>query len=1005
MNQMTQISLILKNIAENVDENQLEVSWRNLDFENFSFNKKLYDFQKEALLNAVKVLWIYYQNSSDYHLNETFLVNEKRKQYLYKHYKDWGITEDVDYDLKNKKNKLLEDYYPKVNNKISFENFVNRMSFWMATGSGKTLVIIKLIETLQNLIKRKEIPPYDILFLTYREDLIKQFKQHLDEYNSFNSSNRININDLKNYEKIKNSKDLFSKIQVFYYRADLFSDEEEKEKKVDFKNYFNDGKWYIILDEAHKGDKEDSKRQQIFSILSKNGFLFNFSATFDDIRDFVSCVYEINLSSFISKGFGKKIYVSDYEIQAFKADDLSDFQKQKVILKTLLLFCYIKKKLEEIRKFDKFLYHNPLLLILVNTVNFKEKESQEKEEIKKKTESDLKLVFETLRQIAEGNFKKEIINKAKQELIDEFNKNDTYIFSDDIGKKLNIDYDLIKEITYEDILFYAFNSKIPSKIEISYNPKDRSEVAFKLKTSDSHFALSKTGDMPDWLKEELNRYDVNHQFEEEGYFAKLNEDSSTINILLGSRVFYEGWDSNRPNIIMYVNIGTQKEARKFVLQSIGRGVRIEPIKNKRKRFLYIKQEYQDLYDKVKNFVNDIESLFVFGTNKIAIETILSQLKSFKKEYTPTQLYLFKNKLVEDKILLVPKYKYSNVKLYEDVKSRFAISKEDLDLLRKYLEFIKDNRIIMLKYSVEHAFVEFLRASLKETNVEKFYKEITDNILDVDLLLLKLKNFWEAHLQEFDRFDELKNEIKHYENIVVRLEELEIDELKQKVEKVSEYKNAYNQLQKQFQEKNIKDFDTFVQQMQCLKKEETFIKDGKEILIKYIDEHYYLPILMSKSQKIEYIQHIINTESEYLFIQQLDNYLSPSNKNNKFKDFDWWCFSKIDQTLDDIFIPYYSFRNGCFLNFKPDFIFWLKRKNDYFIVFVDPKSTIYRDFEEKILGYKEIFEVNDKPKVFDFKELKCRVYCYLGTSDVDKIKSSAYKNYWFENIDTIFDKLL
>ncbi|MEM2153893.1 MAG: DEAD/DEAH box helicase family protein [Nitrososphaeria archaeon] len=757
---MTQISLILKNIAENINESQLSTPWRSFDFETFSFEKKLYDFQKEALSNAVKILWLYYQNSFDYKLNESLEVNEKRKQYLYDYYEDWGVTKDIDYDLRNTTTKILEDYYPKINNKISFENFVNRMSFWMATGSGKTLVIIKLIEILQTLIERKEIPPYDILFLTYREDLIKQFKQHLEEYNSFNSSNRINIYDLKNYEKIKNSPDLFSKLRVFYYRADLFSD-EEKEKKVDFRNYFNDGKWYIILDEAHKGDREDSKRQQIFSVLSKNGFLFNFSATFDDIRDFVSCVYEINLSSFISKGFGKKIYVSDYEIQAFRGEDFSDSQKQKVILKTLILLCCIKKKLQELRKFDQYLYHNPLLLILVNTINFKGRETREQEEINKKTESDLKLVFETLKQIAEDKFRKNIIDKAKEELIEEFNKNNTYIFSDDAGKELKIDYNLIQNITYADILFYVFNSKKPGKIEISYNPKDKSEVAFKLKTSDSHFALSKTGDMPDWLIEELGKYEINHQFEEEGYFERLNEETSTINILLGSRVFYEGWDSNRPNIIMYVNIGTQAQARKFVLQSIGRGVRIEPIKNKRKRFLYIKQGYQDLYDKVKNLINEIESLFVFGTNKAAIETILSQLKSFKKEHAPTQFYLFKNKLVEDKILLVPKYKYSNSKLYENVRSRFSVSKEDLDLLRKYLEFIKDNRIIMLKHSIEPSFVEFLRASLGETNVKKFYKEITDSVLDVELLFLKLKSFWGAYLQEFDNFDELKDEIKHY----------------------------------------------------------------------------------------------------------------------------------------------------------------------------------------------------------------------------------------------------
>ena len=52
---------------------------------------------------------------------------------------------------------------------------------------------------------------------------------------------------------------------------------------------------------------------------------------------------------------------------------------------------------------------------------------------------------------------------------------------------------------------------------------------------------------------------------------------------MGSRSFYEGWDSNRPNIINFINIGG-RDAKKYVLQAIGRGVRIEPYKGKRKGF-------------------------------------------------------------------------------------------------------------------------------------------------------------------------------------------------------------------------------------------------------------------------------------------------------------------------------------------------------------------------------------------------------------------------------------
>ena len=100
------------------------------------------------------------------------------------------------------------------------------------------------------------------------------------------------MRELKEYDEIKHDvPSLLSdqEITVFYYRSDNISD-EQKEKIIDFRSYDNNGEWYILLDEAHKGDKEYSKRQHIYSILSRNGFLFNFSATFTDERDIVTTV-------------------------------------------------------------------------------------------------------------------------------------------------------------------------------------------------------------------------------------------------------------------------------------------------------------------------------------------------------------------------------------------------------------------------------------------------------------------------------------------------------------------------------------------------------------------------------------------------------------------------------------------------------------------------------------------------------------------------------------------
>jgi superfamily II DNA or RNA helicase len=817
----------------------------------------------------------------------------------------------------------------------------------MATGSGKTLVIIKIIEFLRRLMKRGEIPEYDILFLTYREDLIKQFKNHLEEYNE-GRNEKILVEDLKDYEKLKRG-NLFKGINVFYYKSDLFSD-EEKEKIVDFRNYYNDGKWFVILDEAHKGDTEESKRQHIFSILSKNGFLFNFSATFSDEIDLVTTCFEYNLSTFIEEGYGKKIYISDYEVKAFR-EEFRQRDKQKIILKGLILLAYIKKELNKIKGKIPTAYHNPLLLVLVNSVN--------------EEDADLKLFFEEIENIAKNKFDRNLINEAKEELRKEFQEKEKYDMPE--NDEIKIDYDLLSKIDYEDILKEIFNSQESGTIEISYSPKEKGEVAFKLKTSDNHFALMKTGNMPDWLKKSLSQFDVNHTFEEEKFFERINKDDSPINILLGSRVFYEGWDSNRPNIIMFINIGTRENAKKFVLQSIGRGVRIEPIKNERKRLLFIKDKVGDVFDEIKNYIFSIESLFVFGTNKKAIETIIKEVGEIREKSTKCQkTSLFKNEeKIRKGILLVPKYKEGGKRVFEE-DFRFNVHLNDFEKLKAFNEFVKDDRILLVLCEAEPILIKHFRNSFN--NVNNFYKFSDIEKRDIDLILRNLFSFWGGKFKEFEKFEELKDEIKHFENIVI-------------------------------EEAKFKDFESIKDAVLKTKGSLPF----ESLRLEYISNHYYLPIVLSKDEKVDYIKHIIKTKSEVEFIEKLENYLN--NPNNKFNEFDWWMFSKIDESLDEVYIPYYNLDRNLLSKFKPDFIFWLKKGNEYFIVFVDPKSTKFTDYENKISWYKKLFEEENKPKGFKYNGLNCYVYCFLYTDDKDKVRYFGYEKYWFEDFDNILKVVL
>jgi len=792
------MKLYLQDIVKNIALENLPVKWQGFDFGRFSSDKTLFDFQKDALKNALRGLWLYFKGNTPSAVADTPLQKgNKLKQSLFNHYQANDFTENFDYNLNRERKaaKYLLEYpedYQIVDNKISFTHFINRMSFWMATGSGKTLIIVKLIELLGKLVAEKELPARDILFLAHRDDLLDQFKNHVEEFNSFNFGTKINLKNLRDYDSVKRENALpFAKneITVFCYRSDLISD-EQKEKIVNFRNYDNSGKWYILLDEAHKGDKEDSKRQILYSILSRNGFLFNFSATFTDPRDFATCVFNFNLSKFVEEGYGKHIYVSSAEISAFRGrGDFSPIEKQKIVLKSLLLLTYINKYFEKIRKVDNALYHRPLLLTLVNSVDVEE--------------SDLELFFRELEKVAKNEIRADLLNKAKEEIVQEFSNHPTFEFEE---LDCVVNADLISKLDYKDVLKYVLNAKTPGKIEVLKIPGNRNELIFRLMTAEKPFALIKIGDISGWLKDKLEGYEINESFENESYFRRINRDDSDINVLMGSRSFYEGWDSNRPNLLLFVNIGVGSDAKKFVLQSVGRGVRIEPQKNKRKRlqnFFNANEVKEQLFEKIKNLILPIESLFVFGTNAENLREIIATLKAEKQDKNLGEAFIVNPKR-EGKLLLIPVYRDSE-RIFAEEKDpqKYPVSREDLDITSKFYGFLGD-KIALAKYDCDVKVLNKAKESFAEK--ERYYDLGERNSLfEPELILDRIFDYLGVKSKEFEKFKELENEIVHFKK--VRFSDGEkYKEIKRKIEEVRHYPERQKELDNQYGKIPRKEFE-------------------------------------------------------------------------------------------------------------------------------------------------------------------------------------------------------
>lgn len=988
--------IYLQEMIENLKPDDMHTGWSGFDLQSFSRAKTLWDYQQEALEHAIKALWKYYGSPG--------LTPIERKKLFYEWYRDAGMDANLDIPLTDRTTSakrhiasLLETYYisdvqtlePEIElplSKLPYVNLINRMSFWMATGSGKTLIIVKLVELLHILIQRGEIPEHDILILAHRDDLLDQLKLHINEFNT-SGDLHIQLHELRDYSDVKHGQpSLFSRstCHIFYYRSDNLSD-EQKEKIIDFRSYDNNGQWYILLDEAHKGDKEDSKRQQIYSILSRNGFLFNFSATFTEERDRFCTAYNFNLSEFIRKGFGKHIYIFNQDTLAFrKALDFTELEKQKTVLKALIILAIIRQYEGKVRSINASLYHRPLLMTLVNSVNTQE--------------ADLKIFFRELVRIGKGEIDEESWRTAKQELASELATRPEYLYEKNI--KVRIDDAMLTDLTQTDLLHSVFNAPGTGEIEVLIRPSDRKELALKLKTSEEAFALIRIGDVSEWLSQELSGYEINQHFNDESFFERLNHPSSDINMLLGSRSFYEGWDSNRPNVIMYINIGKGFDAKKFILQSVGRGARIEPFQNERKRLRELQtsgcltEEQESIFHQIKDNILPLESEFIFGTNREALETVINELDQEDTASGAKQISLWLNEeQIESKVLLVPVYREGETLVHQERdQAKFALSPENLDILKKYLAWLKDDRLMLVLHDASPVQIQALKEGLN--NSESRFRVDGRPYKNLGVLMTQTLRYLSLHGKSFDHFKILEDEINHFNHMRIFLEEVDLSiferqlqEFYDKPKKIQEYKSQYAAKQMSL--------DDLVEKTSELGGDETYTHHGQTIHFKNIQQHYYLPLLVSDDEKLDYIRSVIKVRSEVLFINKLEVYLKQAGNN--FENFDWWMFSRLDENSDNINVPYYDPVTNKIYNFKPDFIFWLQKGNDYHIIFVDPKGTGRTEYEHKVDGFRRLFEKDSQPLVFKYNGLNVRVHLFLFTEDKAWV-AEYYRKYWLDTID-------
>ncbi|GAA9963696.1 DEAD/DEAH box helicase family protein [Helicobacter pylori] len=949
-----EIFVAQKLAEEELNTNEINEPLERLDFKSFDNNKELLDYQQQALINAFRMLVAYFRD---------FKENKKEFYAFYQEHYSFANC-----DFTNKKlNPLLKSHFKVENRCVSFENFINRLAFYMATGSGKTIVIIKLVELLSVAMGMGLIPKKNIMFFSANENLIKQFEKEIEKYNRGKDfSKQI---DFKNLKKVTHKdfhrapKDSFIKqIALFYYRADLMNDEESKENLLNYKDYWDNGENYVILDEAHKGNKSESKRQAIFSLLSLKGFLFNFSATFTEESDLITSVYNLSVGEWVKLGYGKEsVLLKKNNLNAFKdLKDLNDREKEIALLKALLLLGMQKRYKTE------GYFHDPLMLVFTHSVNVKN--------------SDAEIFFKTLARVIENDDGNDFV-KAKEDLLEEL-KDPEFLFSANKDKdyKIKVFKEGLKGMDFKGLkeeVFYA-NS---GHIEVIINPKNNQEIAFKLNTSDKVFCLIKIGDITEWICEKLKSVKVvskNLSFKEESYFSQI--DRSSINILVGSRTFETGWDSTRPSVILFLNIGLDDDAKKLVKQSFGRGVRIESVKNQRQRLAYLDID-EAIKENLKPNAAMLETLFVIPTNHSSLEAILKIQKEsenrgedrgswreIKLEKTPIEHTLF-----------VPCYRKeptSILKLPEN--ASFKMSEKNFKDLKEYFNLMSEKHFILKHEIYDPKDYAMLKDMIQKAH---FKKVSTWHYKDLDYMISEIKGkLYPNQKVPKDEFNALDNEkIVHFKRIKVKADKQE--ELIKTIQEVKEYAPLDKEtLIKKIAQGEIDPYDT-----EKHKQDKTFEVDDAELL--KLKEHYYTPLI--KAKDCDWLKHVVKVKSEIDFLQELQDQETTKTLQ---ANYDFWAFSKIDEHLDNLFIPYIN--NVAERRFFPDFVFWLQKSDTQIICFIDPKGITYADYEHKADAYKlfknKIFNPKNDPHC-KIKKIKVVLKFY---GDKDRVGDN-YRDYWIQ----------
>lgn len=825
---------------------------------------------------------------------------------------------------------------------------LNKLAFWNATGSGKTLLMHVNILQYQHYLKlygeKKQINK--VLLVTPNEGLSQQ---HLREFEESGIEAEIFT---------KRAGGLFSGSKVEILDNYKLS-EESGEKTVSIESFETNN--LVLVDEGHIGSGGEKFKPRR-DYLSRNGFAFEYSATFGQAVAAQTGIKRIDLTQdysktilmdysykyFYSDGYGK-----DYNILNVAENSKWEFTR-KYLTGALLSFYQQMLIFEQNPHWAiQFQLQKPLWVFVGGSVTANV--------VRKEEGIDTSDVL-TIIHFYNDFIKDPLIS---QQHIQEF-------LSGRDGIKVDKNRDvfagrfnyLIKtgqqaEAIYLDILGKVFQTEtVGANIYVDQLKGQDGELG--LRVGEKYFGVINVGDDAKLFKLcQDNKIPGESKDFTTSLFHSINSKNSAINVLIGSKKFTEGWSSWRVSTMGLMNIGRSEGSQ--IIQLFGRGVRLKGYQMSLKRSDRLDQD-QRPETKIPKEIKPLETLQIFGIRA----DYMQQFKEFLEE---EGLPANDSNFVTVEIPTMIETNLGTIKLKVLQVHGDTDFKKDVVVDLAYDSNVGNNRVRLEWYpkvqmmtggrAISYALPTIESQKLDEKHlafvdwntvffrIQQFKNERSWYNLNISLEELKKiiqqKDWYELVIPSGELEPNTFRKVQEWQEIIIALLKGYVDrfynmvksgylsEHMETVELTPDHPNFMEAYKVEIEQSREDIIDKITKINQVLKSAAAFGEQEVVPDFSFVDfvRHLYKPLVYIDSKKyrdLVRISPVALNKGEYQFVKDLKHFYERHPKFFEGKQ---------------LYLLRNSSRKGIGFfeanGFYPDFILWLVEKNHQFISFIDPKG--------------------------------------------------------------------